>query len=286
MTEIIESEEYKTLFPNLEGDAFDELVKDIDTNGQAESIILNQDGVLIDGYQRKRACEQLGIDVKSEVVEFKGKEHELAFIMSHNLHRRHLTTIQKYEIAKKMLLVVEEEIEDGAKSPPAPAGNHDKPSIAKTAKIVGIGKTAIKQASAIEEGRPDLYEKVKRGELTIDGAHKRMTKPMMFGKGSKGSLVFQMYHVDPILKGVKTQTSRQREPQYEVGDKIDVKVKSVLRIKKVEEKKLGDFTDEDYEREGGYTKEEFIAVWTQINGSYKPNMSVYVTTFEYEGVKE
>lgn len=99
-------------------------------------------------------------------------------------------------------------------------------------------------------------------------------------------LPFRMAHMKPILDGVKTQTSRKGipDPRIKVGAKIHAAVWEPrfadLTITSIERKSLGDFTEEDAKREGGYTLEQFKEVWKGIHGEWDEDQSVYVIHFE------
>ena len=78
------------IFPLMAGRAFDALVSDIETHGLREPIWLHQDGRIIDGRNRARACERLGVEPETQT--YIGPDvNLLAFVISLNLHRRHLT---------------------------------------------------------------------------------------------------------------------------------------------------------------------------------------------------
>ena len=87
------------LFPLLEGDELADLVADIRANGLREPIVLYQDQVL-DGRNRLRACK--AADVEPQFVEFDGDD-PIAYAISLNVHRRHLTSEQKREVIAKLL---------------------------------------------------------------------------------------------------------------------------------------------------------------------------------------
>lgn len=86
------------MFPMLEGRPFNDLEQDIELYGQHDPIVVDGD-TLIDGRNRLRACESLGIEPK--VVEWstlgiKSQVHE--WIFSKNIERRHLTDDQRVAI--------------------------------------------------------------------------------------------------------------------------------------------------------------------------------------------
>jgi hypothetical protein len=96
------------LFPLMEGEAFDELVADIKANGLNDEIILYE-GVVLDGRNRYRAwiagkkkgaIPAIHID---RAVEEGAVKDPLAWVISGNIHRRHLTAEQKHEVIAKLL---------------------------------------------------------------------------------------------------------------------------------------------------------------------------------------
>jgi len=98
-------------------------------------------------------------------------------------------------------------------------------------------------------------------------------------------LPFRLSHMSPILNGVKTQTSRKgiRDPKIKVGAKIHAAVWEPhfadLMVTSISRKRLGDFTEEDAKREGGYTLAEFKQVWSEIHGQWNDEELVYVIGF-------
>lgn len=99
-------------------------------------------------------------------------------------------------------------------------------------------------------------------------------------------LPFRLSHMDAILKGAKTQTSRKGipDPKVRVGAIVHASVWQPhfadLHITSIERKRLGEMTVEDAEREGDYTLEEFKEVWKSIHGDWNDDESVYVIHFK------
>lgn len=88
----MEIHEVANIFPTMSPDEFRGLKADIAANGQREPVWTHQ-GKVIDGRNRLRACVELGIT--PETREWDGKGSLGEFVVSLNLHRRHLTPSQK-----------------------------------------------------------------------------------------------------------------------------------------------------------------------------------------------
>jgi hypothetical protein len=88
-------------FPPLPDEELAALSDDIRANGLLDPITLYQDKIL-DGCHRHKACLKAGIEPRFE--EFKGDDAAAtAFVISKNIHRRHLTAEQKRELVAKLL---------------------------------------------------------------------------------------------------------------------------------------------------------------------------------------
>jgi hypothetical protein len=88
-------------FPLMEGPEFKEFVADIKAHGLREPITMFE-GKILEGRNRYRACLRLKIEPRFEQFEGDGAA-AAAFVMSRNIHRRHLTPKQKREAAAKLL---------------------------------------------------------------------------------------------------------------------------------------------------------------------------------------
>ncbi len=97
-------------------------------------------------------------------------------------------------------------------------------------------------------------------------------------------LPFSRNHAEQVTKGNKTQTTRKsKDPKLQKGTIVRTQVThySDIEVSDILRKKLGDFTEEDAQREGGYSLEEFKEVWINLHGSWNPEESVYVIRFKY-----
>ena len=97
------------IFPLMSDDELRQLAKDISKNGLLEPIVLFE-GKILDGRNRYKACRM--INKKSKFEEFNEKLDPLDYVISLNLHRRHLNSAQKAELG---LVILEKERKIGRK---------------------------------------------------------------------------------------------------------------------------------------------------------------------------
>ncbi len=90
----------------------------------------------------------------------------------------------------------------------------------------------------------------------------------------------------PLLEGIKTQTSRSSisDPKIKVGAIVHATIwephVADLRITSIERKRLRYFDQEDAQREGNYTLEQFKKIWEDAHGHWDENQLVYIIHFE------
>ncbi len=87
------------IFPLMPEAALDELAEDIKANGLLHPIV-KHNGQVIDGRNRLAACQRAG--VKPTFVDWTGTGSVVAWILSTNLHRRHLTDQQRAMVAGRV----------------------------------------------------------------------------------------------------------------------------------------------------------------------------------------
>jgi hypothetical protein len=95
------------MFPLMEGEDFDALVANIKANGLQENMILYE-GMILDGRNRYRACKAAFGEVHywyfRELNNHKNDRFDpVAYVISANIHRRHLTAEQKRDLIAKLL---------------------------------------------------------------------------------------------------------------------------------------------------------------------------------------
>jgi hypothetical protein len=163
------------MFPMMGALEFSELKADIESHGLREAIVLHEDRVL-DGRNRLKACEELGIDPEFITLDAQDIGHDpLAYVVSANLHRRHLTESQRAAIGRDLekLFAVEAKERKKRKSDSVPATLPEQKGEAreKAAAAVGVSPRLISSAKrVIDDGHPDVAQAVRDGRVTVTTA--------------------------------------------------------------------------------------------------------------------
>ena len=88
--------------PSLSLDEYEALRESIREKGVIESILVDEEGNVIDGHHRLKACEELGIECPRRALMGLSDEQKQDLSLELNLHRRQLTKEQKKEIAANL----------------------------------------------------------------------------------------------------------------------------------------------------------------------------------------
>jgi hypothetical protein len=158
------------LFPLMSEAEYQGLKDDINENGQREDIVVWK-GQLIDGRNRLRACNELGRN--PSIAELDDELDPLKYVISHNLHRRHLTTSQRSMVAAGIA-----NLQKGDNQHKKEGTSIDVPSIESAAKQLNVGKASVERARAVKDkGAPGLADMVRDGKVSVDAASKVAKKP-------------------------------------------------------------------------------------------------------------
>jgi hypothetical protein len=145
------------------GSEFDALVEDIRRNGVLEPVVLH-DGKILDGRNRCRAAEAAGCPYPTKPYD--GGD-PLGYVVSANIHRRHLNETQRAVLA---LSIERHEAEAAAQRMLAGKRNPEEPvpqgrarDIAAAA--VGISGRTLSVVKAVVKEAPDLLPALTDGKL-------------------------------------------------------------------------------------------------------------------------
>lgn len=175
-----EAHPYADLFPQMLPEEWETFLADVHEHGVQMPITLF-DGKILDGRHRWQAVQQLaeqGVTVFYEFIEFKGTDAQaLHYTYSANVHRRHLTTTMRGTIGVTIKHHVQETLKQGQRTDLtcgniATSSNEDRNPAARdiAAKMVNVGSRTIDKCEKILEEAPDLFERMKAGELPLVAA--------------------------------------------------------------------------------------------------------------------
>ena len=155
----------------MSGEEYEGLVADIRRYGLREPISV-LDGRVLDGRNRYRACQEAG--VKPRFQELNGEDSPLGFVLSMNLHRRHLNESQRALVGAKLKPFFEEEARQrklSGKRADLSANLHQGRSSESAANLVNVSPRSIATATAVlKAGASEHVGLVDKGELPVHTA--------------------------------------------------------------------------------------------------------------------
>jgi len=187
-------------FPLMDDNRYEDLLEDIRQHGLIEPITLCE-GKILDGRNRYRACLELGIDPKFRIIEYGANPWD--YVWSLNGERRDITDDQRYlvwklchehseEFQEEKRRIQEEanrkrseaakrreRTEEGTFEPvveqsvPQVDRHEGKKAKAKASKT---NPGAVARGDKLAKDRPDLAEKVRKGEMTSAEARRQMAR--------------------------------------------------------------------------------------------------------------
>ena len=165
------------VFPMMNQSDLEGLAADIKRNGLLNPIVVSGK-LILDGRNRQRACEIAG--VKPTFTRWKNGRNPLDWIISQNLHRRHLNEDQRAIVAAKLREELKRDFQtERAKRAatsrwkclsPTPGDKHGDSRVI-AAKLLNVSRTKVSQAIEILQHK-DLADKVATGQTTLSLARR------------------------------------------------------------------------------------------------------------------
>ena len=163
------------LFPMMLEAELRNLADDIKANGLNHPVVVYE-GQVLDGRNRSRACEMAGVEVRTEEWVDPGCG-PVAYVVSQNIHRRHLTATQRAALAVDLLPELEAEaearrIEKRSKDPRPQIFADEKESRQAAADLVQVNRQYVSDAKKIGASSPELLEQMRSGEISLRDAQR------------------------------------------------------------------------------------------------------------------
>ena len=171
------------IFPPMEGADFEALVVDIKVNGLHEPIVIHE-GKIPDGRNRYRACVAAGIEYALTL--YRGDD-PAGFVVSANIHRRHLTQKQRRDFVAELVKAAPERSDNA------------------TAKLAKVSDKTVTKVRKELEGRSEIPNVSKRTDT------KGRAQPAKRAKAEK--TVKTMPAVELSTNSIGSTTTNSMEPK-------------------------------------------------------------------------
>jgi hypothetical protein len=188
------------LFPMMSEEQFQALKADIDEHGQQEDAVTWK-GQLVDGRNRVRACRELGIE--PDIADLMDETDPVAYVLSHNLHRRHLSTNQRACVAAKLAT-----LKHGSNQHAKEEGQNCPSTIDDASTLLSVSPRAVKNAKhVIENASSAVVDAVESDEIKASLAYKFIG--LCEGKRDQAKLVKE--GVKAVREYVKEKTPPKKK---------------------------------------------------------------------------
>ena len=221
---------FTEVWPLMTGQHFAELKADIKANGLRVAII-TYEGMVLDGRNRERACEETGIPPHYVETTASNDQEALDLVVSLNTHRRHLTTAQRAFAAEALA-----KLQNGSNQHAKKVGGSKEPpticetlTLRQTAAKVGSSFGSAKRARIIaRHGTQIDKEEVLAGKVPLSRKANTLLKvrnprgpktkpPKPNHHPTRGpSRVVRLHDVPPL----KALTREQVDPEF-TGSAMD-----------------------------------------------------------------
>jgi hypothetical protein len=164
-------------FPRLADAELQELAEDIKLRGLLHPVVVFR-GQILDGRNRLAACELAG--VAPRFTEWAGGS-PVEWVISTNLHRRHLTASQRAVVALDLLPLLEREAKERQRRSQGRGkkGAHECATFSPNgkaseaaARLTRSGSRYVEAVKAIRATAPELIERIRGGQLNVPNARR------------------------------------------------------------------------------------------------------------------
>jgi len=187
--------EFQTLIPPLTDDEYKRLETSLVSNGWEgwRGPILVWNGVIVDGHNRYRICQEHGIAYTTKKMHFSDRDAAKLFIIDNQLKRRNLppAAIGDLKLEEKEIVARQAKERQGARTdiarenipPNLGEGSHDGETLEILARDIPMGRESLRKLDVIKqkakEGDPVAIEErralISGEKKSIHGAYMRVT---------------------------------------------------------------------------------------------------------------
>lgn len=185
--------------PLMPEDEFQKLKEDIEDRGLNDAIVMYE-GKVLDGRHRVRAFKESGKEIPEDMIEYLEVNTEaeaIAFVISRNIMRRHLTIAQRAAVGANLVKAMEESSNGN--------GKQRTISIEKAAATVGVHPRRISEIEEISARDPEITKEIEAGNLSINKGRKQAEAaslaPQLLASSKKIAKVISQEFLEQIKTG-------------------------------------------------------------------------------------
>jgi len=209
------------MFPMMTEQERGELVDDIKEHGLLEPIILC-DGTILDGRNRYECCRSAGVEPQFREIQC---DDPVAYVMSHNYHRRQMTASQRGMVAARARKYYDAQAKEreakthfganpaGPVTVPEPEKGDSRDQVGKLMHVGG--STVDKATKVLKSGNTELIRQVDEGCITVSVAAQKLAAnprrmPLQIATGMR----YAKIAIVQLEKIGANDTQRQQALQY------------------------------------------------------------------------
>lgn len=155
------------MFPLMGGEDLTALAEDIKQHGLSQPIIIHE-GLILDGRNRFKACQLAGVD---PVFDNYQGDDALGYVLSLNLHRRHLTSSQQAVLAAEIANLSR----GGDRKSDQTAKLRFDITQSEAAERLDVSERYVNEAKKIQRESPEHFEQIKNGHKSISQVKRELS---------------------------------------------------------------------------------------------------------------
>lgn len=175
-------QEFKELIPPLSADEYKQLEENILRDGIRDSLVIwdnNGEHILIDGHNRYEISQKHKLPYNIKRMTFADRDAVRSWIITNQLGRRNLPAFVRSELALRLKAVIAEKAKENvlASQKNSTASAHQKSdkqinTNKELAQVAGVSHDTIHKVETIlDKGSPEMQEKCRSGEMSVNAAY-------------------------------------------------------------------------------------------------------------------
>ena len=188
-------DEFKNLLPPLNSEDFDQLEKNILTDGCRDALVVwSEAKTLIDGHNRFTICTKHHLPYRVDEKSFSNRNEAIAWMLINQRSRRNLNRFQWGEIVLKLKPTIEEEAKQNQRAGVRLKSDKPVKTFNELAKLAGMGHSTLRQVAFIlDNADTETIDRLRSGDAnySINGVWETLQEPADRERGTKSGTAKQ-----------------------------------------------------------------------------------------------